>query len=73
MVVFPAVVQDVTETKDAVGRRRRGETLPIFELVAWAAEGDDTVHALVEGEACRRGRTVRGARHDDFVPTQPRA
>lgn len=70
MVAGPAVVEDVGKTKNTLGRRGRGKTLPAFVLVTRTAEGDDAGDALVDGETRGAGRAVGGTGHDDFFPEQ---
>lgn len=51
VVAGPAAIKDVAKTEEAIGGSGGGEGLPGFRLIARAAEHDDAIDALVNGEA----------------------
>ena len=54
----PAVIEHVAESKEAIRRRRRGETLPALQLIARTAQHHDAIHALCHRKARRTRRTM---------------
>lgn len=69
MVSGPTGIEGVREAEEAFAWGSRVEGLPGFVLIAGAAEHDNAIDALVQGEACGGGCTVGSAGDDDLIPT----